>query len=107
VRAIAVGIVRRGNELLAMRVRDDAGRTKGWRPLCGAIELGERASDAVTREFREELGLELTNLHFRAVLENIYEHEGAQGHELVMVFDATFADATAYDRAGFHSPTAA
>lgn len=74
-----------------MRVCDDTGRTKGWRPVGGAIELGERAADAVAREIKEELDVTPASVRFKAVLENIYEHEGVKGHELVMVHDVELA----------------
>jgi hypothetical protein len=48
VRPIAVGVVRRRDELLLMAVRDDDGTLKGWRPLGGAIEFGERAAAVAT-----------------------------------------------------------
>ena len=50
-------LVRRGDELLLMVVRSDDGAIKGYRPLGGSIEFGERAADALKREFTEELGL--------------------------------------------------
>lgn len=74
-----------------MRVCDDAGATKGWRPPGGGIELGERAAETIVRELREELDVEATVTRFVGVLENIYEHHGATGHELVMVHDAVLA----------------
>jgi ADP-ribose pyrophosphatase YjhB (NUDIX family) len=56
VRAIAVALVYRGSDVLVMAVKDDSGALKGWRPLGGAIEFGESAQQAVTREFLEEIG---------------------------------------------------
>jgi ADP-ribose pyrophosphatase YjhB (NUDIX family) len=107
VRAIAIAVVRRGGrgrdpdeQLLVMRVCDDAGRTKGWRPLGGAIELGEHAAATVERELREELDVAVESSRFVGVLENIYEHEGAKGHELVMVHEVTL-EASAYERGAF------
>lgn len=103
VRAIAIAVIRRPNDdLLLMRVRDDAGTTKGWRPLGGAIELGERAADTVARELREELAIDVVSTRFLGVLENIYEHEGAPGHELVMVHEAALpSEAYARERFDF------
>jgi len=83
-----------------MRVCDDSGTTKGWRPLGGAIELGERAAETVTRELREELAVDVVSTSFLGVLENIYEHEGTPGHELVMVHSVVLP-ADAYDRERF------
>jgi ADP-ribose pyrophosphatase YjhB (NUDIX family) len=96
VRPIAVGIVRRGAELLLMAVKSDDGTIKGWRPLGGTIEFGERAADTLRREFFEELGVEIEQPKLLAVLENLYTHHGAPGHEIVFVFDAHFAHENAY-----------
>jgi 8-oxo-dGTP pyrophosphatase MutT (NUDIX family) len=96
VRPIAIGIVRRGDELLLMAVRTDDGTIKGWRPLGGSIEFGERAADALKREFVEELGLSLAEPTLLTVLENHYSHHGARGHEIVFVFETALTDESAY-----------
>ena len=69
VRLIAIGIVRRGDELLLMAVRSDDGAIKGYRPLGGSIEFGERAAEALKREFVEELGLAITEPVLLTVIE--------------------------------------
>ena len=92
IRPIAIGVVRRGSELLVIAVCDDAGNIKGWRPLGGAIEVGERAVAALQREFLEELGEAVTGPRLITVLENLYEHHGVRGHEIVFVFETAFAN---------------
>jgi 8-oxo-dGTP pyrophosphatase MutT (NUDIX family) len=101
VRPIAIGIIRRDGELLLMVVRDDDGAIKGYRPLGGSIEFGERASDALKREFMEELGLSLAEPTLQAVLENLYSHHGTAGHEIVFVFQTALTDASAYRKERF------
>jgi ADP-ribose pyrophosphatase YjhB (NUDIX family) len=101
VRPIAVGMVRRGDELLLMAVRNDNGTIEGWRPIGGSIEFRERAADALRREFVEELGQPIREPRLRTVLENLYTHLGAAGHEIVFVFEAEFADESAYRTDGF------
>lgn len=101
VRPLAIGVVRRGSEVLVMAVEDDAGAITGWRPLGGAIEFGERAEDAVRREFKEELGAEIGEPRLVDVMENIYDHEGAPGHEIVFVFETRFADEAMLNRDSF------
>ncbi len=77
-----------------MAVRDDDGAIKGWRPLGGSIEFGERASDALRRELAEEVGLSIAEPTLLTVMENLYSHNGAPGHEIVFVFEAKLADDT-------------
>ena len=84
-----------------MAVRADDGAIKGWRPLGGTIEFGERAADALKREFCEELGLAIAEPKLLSVLENLYTHYDAAGHEIVFVFEATFTDDAAYRRNAF------
>src|SRR6185295_703374 len=76
-------------------------KIKGWRPLGGTIELGERAVDALRREFMEELGEPIIAPKLITVLENLYVHHGAQGHEIVFVFATAFTSAETYLQESF------
>jgi 8-oxo-dGTP pyrophosphatase MutT (NUDIX family) len=98
IRPIALGVIWRGDELLLMAVRSDDGSLKGWRPLGGGIEFGERADQALRRELLEELGEPVEEPRFLATLENIYDHHGVTGHEIVFVFETGFADDGAYQK---------
>ncbi|WP_246212953.1 NUDIX hydrolase [Marivivens donghaensis] len=66
--------------------------TSGVRPLGGAVEFGETAEEAVVREFREELGVEVKTHGPALYMENINTHEGSLGHEVIALFNITFAD---------------
>ena len=67
------------------------------RPLGGHVEFGEYAIDTVRREFGEEIGQELTGVRLLGVLENIFGWRGGTEHEVVFIFTAAFADASAYE----------
>ena len=67
------------------------------RPLGGHVEFGEYALDTVRREFREEIGQELTDVRLLGVLENIFGWQGGTEHEVVFIFAAAFASAAAYE----------
>ena len=81
-----------------MAVTDATGQLRGWRPLGGTIEFGETAEAALRREFREEIAQELDGVQRIGVLENLYQHQGAPGHEVVFVFRAALADPSARGR---------
>ncbi len=83
IRTKAIGLAWRDNRLLAAEVTDDTGRIKGVRPLGGSIEFGETWQAALTREFREELEVDITITGTPIVLENIFTHEGSTGHEII------------------------
>lgn len=49
--------------------------------------MRQTAQAAVIREFSEELGLEIRVLGAPRVMENLFHHEGAVGHEIIFLFD--------------------
>lgn len=95
-RPVAVALIRRGNDILVFDVPDDVRHVVGWRPPGGTIEFGERGSDAVVREIREELGVEVVDPAYLGTVENIFTYLGENGHELVRVYAVRFADPRLY-----------
>lgn len=63
-----------------------------FRPPGGGIEKGEFAADAMRRELREELDLDVAEPEFLTVLENIFEYGGEQKHEIVFLYRATITE---------------
>ena len=101
IRAIAVAIIRRGEEILVSDIPDDLKGITGYRPLGGTIEFGERGDETVVRELREELGAEIVDTRYLGTLENIFDYRGIRCHEIVRVYEARFADVGLYERERF------
>jgi ADP-ribose pyrophosphatase YjhB (NUDIX family) len=101
VRPLVIAIIWRGDQILVSKGYDHNKQQSYYRPLGGEIEFGEYAADALLREFREEIDADLTNLQYINVLENIFEYEGNPHHEIVMIFQADFADHSFFEKEEF------
>lgn len=97
IRPIVICLFRRGDRILVSEAYDSSKGDYFCRPLGGGIEFGEHSRDAMLREIREEIGAEVENLELVGVLENLFVYEGAQGHEIVFVYDAEFKDRAVYE----------
>ncbi len=98
IRPLALCIFRRNNELLVAEGYDSRKNETFYRPLGGGIEFGEYSWDAVRREIREEISEEIKNLSFLGTTENIFEHEGIPGHEVIFLFEGDFARSYVYEQ---------
>jgi 8-oxo-dGTP pyrophosphatase MutT (NUDIX family) len=98
IRPIALALVRRGDDILVFEGHDPTRDLTFYRPLGGGIDFGEPAAEALRRELREELAVELDNVAPLGVLENIFTAYGRAGHEIVFVFSADLADPSGYAR---------
>jgi ADP-ribose pyrophosphatase YjhB (NUDIX family) len=98
IRPIAICLFRNGNRILVSDGIDPETGSPYCRPLGGSIEFGERAQEAIVREIREELDVEICGVRLLGVLENLFTLGGQKGHEVVFVFDARFVDESFYQR---------
>jgi len=92
-RAVALALIRRDEEILVERGYDTAKTEMFYRLLGGTIEFGELGADAVRRELREELGIEIEVGPRIATIENIFTWEGKPWHEIALVYDCAPGDA--------------
>ncbi len=98
IRPIAICVFRHDGRILVAEGFDPLKQQAFYRPLGGAIEMGEYSAATVERELSEELGTAVVDLRFLGVLENIFTYDGQLGHEIVMVYDGAFADRSLYER---------
>lgn len=98
IRPLAICLLCNAGRILVNEAHDPVKGLTFYRPLGGGIEFGETAAEAVVREIREELGASVRNVRYIGTLENIFTYLGEPGHEIVLVFDGEFEDASLYQR---------
>lgn len=99
IRALALCVFHHHGKILVNEFRDPVSQQTCFRPLGGGIEFGETSAEAIVREVQEELGLSMTDMRLLGTLESLFIYNGKPGHEIVQVYDATFADFGVYTHA--------
>ncbi len=97
VRPIAICIFEYKDSLLVGEHYDSTKRETFYRPMGGSIEFGERGSECVVRELREEMNAEIKDLVYSGTLESIFIYNGQPGHEIVLVYQGKFVDPHFYE----------
>jgi ADP-ribose pyrophosphatase YjhB (NUDIX family) len=101
IRPVAVGLLEHEGRLLVTHGVESTTGAAFYRPPGGAVDFGERAGDALRREFLEELDAALSEPRLLGVLENLFEFEGKMRHEVVFVLEAYFLNPKLYGQAEF------
>lgn len=57
-----------------------------WNMLGGRAHIGESSKQALIREMKEELGIEIDNMTLVHLAENFFPWEGIDVHEILMVY---------------------
>jgi 8-oxo-dGTP pyrophosphatase MutT (NUDIX family) len=96
IRALALCVFHHNGKILVNQFRDPVSQQTCFRPIGGGIEFGETSAAAIVREVQEELGLSMTDVRLLGTLESLFVYNGKPGHEIVQVYDATFADPSVY-----------
>lgn len=92
IRPIVLGIVRRGNKILVSEGYDKVKQETFYRSLGGGIEFLENSKDALKREFKEELNIDIDVGEFLGISENIFTYNGKKAHELILFYNVTIDD---------------
>jgi len=95
IRVIAIAALVHRDHVLLAEGHDPVKGETFYRPLGGGVEFGERAAEAVVREFVEETGFEIEIVDSLGVVENLFIYRGQPGHEVVFEFAARFSEGAA------------
>jgi ADP-ribose pyrophosphatase YjhB (NUDIX family) len=91
IRFVALGAVRRDDELLVWEGESPSGEPF-YRLLGGGVEFDEHSREAVVREFDEELGVELLDPTAVGTFERVFERDGEPAHEVWRVYEGRIAE---------------
>ena len=92
IRPIVLGIAIKDNKLLVSEGFDKVKNQTFYRCLGGGIEFLEKSSDAIKREFKEEIDVDIIVNEFLGISENIFTYQRKKAHELVLFYSIEISD---------------
>lgn len=92
IRPLAIGVIQKENMVLAYHGYDEIKKEHFYRLPGGGIEFGETSAQALKREIKEEIGLDVTIGKKLGVFENIFTFNGQQGHEIIIAYEAKLSE---------------
>ena len=87
IRPVVIGIVRNGNKILVSEGHDNVKNQTFYRCIGGEIEFLEKSQDALKREYKEELGVEIEIIEYLGLAENIFTYQGKNAHEMILFYN--------------------
>ncbi len=92
IRPVVLGIVKKDNKILVSEGYDKVKDEVFYRCLGGGIEFLEDSKEALKREFKEELDIDINVGKFLGITENIFTFNGKNAHELVLFYEIDIND---------------
>ena len=87
IRPIVLGIAKRENKILVSEGYDKVKDEVFYRSIGGGIEFLEDSKEALKREFKEELNIDINVGEFLGIAENIFTYNGKNAHELILFYN--------------------
>ena len=92
IRPLTIGVPRREHKIFVSELYDPSDDKQFYRPIGGGIEFGEYSTDALVREFQEELDIEVEVSDYLGTIENVFTFDDSPGHEVVLVYEIAVPD---------------
>ena len=92
IRPIVLGVAIKNGKILVSESIDSVKNQSFCRCLGGGIEFCETSEMALKREYMEELGIPISVKNLIKVVENIFEYEGKNAHEIVFLYEINIDD---------------
>ncbi len=92
IRPIVLGLAISNNKLLVGEGFDNVKNETFYRCLGGGIEFLEKSTDALKREFQEEINTNIVVNNFLGISENIFSYKGKNAHELILFYSIEIPD---------------
>ena len=86
IRPIVLGLAIKDNKILADEGYDTVKQKLFYRIPGGGIEFLETAEQALIREFKEELNVDIKIIEKLDVIESIFVYEGKEAHEIIFIY---------------------
>lgn len=98
IRPIVLGIVKRDNKILVSEGYDKVKSEVFYRSIGGGIEFLEDSKEALRREFKEELNIDIKVGEFLGISENIFIYNGKNAHEIILIYNVTINESDYKER---------
>ena len=92
IRPVVLGIAIKNGKILVSEGYDKVKKQIFYRCLGGGIEFLETSQEALKREYKEELGIDIIVEEFCGISENIFTYQGKNAHELILFYNIKIQD---------------
>ncbi len=98
IRPNAQALIKHDGKILVQKGIDNATGVIFYRMLGGGVEFGEKSVDTIRRELIEELGLTILNEKLITIIENVFDFNTNQHHEICFIYEAEIEDKNLYTK---------
>ena len=96
IQCVSHGLAIHQNRILVYKVTDRVNRKSFFRLIGGHIEFEESASEALIREFKEEIDQSIRIVKQLNTFESMFFYNGKNRHEFVSLFQIEFVNKLVY-----------